>query len=430
MLNLYKLPKITFPENFLWGSATAGHQIEGNNIHAQRYVQELAHPEKFEQPSGRACNSYELYKEDIALLKELKHQAYRFSIEWSRIEPAEGEFCKEALEHYLNELRLLREAGISSCVTLHHFTHPEWFEEKGGFSKEENLKYWEKYLSFLLPKIAPLVDSWCVLNEFNLGGDSDLAGKKNKLKAHGRGYHLIKAYSSAPVSSAHAFIHRDPKRKYDRMDNALASYLDWTDNEFFFHAIRTGEIVLPFMEMEYVKELKSACDFWAVNFYTRAITDARSASGRGRAWDFNRYNMIDSCFYKEEFTPESLIHNLSRLQDKPVWITENGTCADDDRFRILSLAMHLSALAEGAKLYHLDIRSYFYWSLLDNYEWTSFRPRFGLVHVDFDSFRRTPKKSAYFYREIIENNGLTGSLVEKYLPELPKLALYNESVPK
>ena len=426
MLNLYKLPEIKFPDGFIWGSATAGHQIEGNNSNAQRWFMELADPKLYEVPSGLACNGYKLYREDIALLKELKHQGYRFSIEWSRIQPAEGDFSETALEHYLDELHLLKESGIHSCVTLHHFTHPQWFEQKGGFSKEENLDDWKRYLEYLIPKIAPLVDSWCILNEFNLGGDSNLKEKICKLKAHGFGYRIIKAHSNAPATSAHAFIHRDPKRRYDPMDIALASYLDWTDNEFFFHAIRTGEIVLPFHDMEYMPELKGASDFWGINFYTRAIIDSRTKLGRGRAFDFNRFNMIDQYFYKEEFTPESLIHNLSRLKDLPIWITENGACCDDDRFRIISLAMHLSALSEAAKLYGLDIRAYFYWSLMDNYEWRTFRPRFGLVHVDFETFRRTPKPSAYFYREIIERNSLDGDLFAKYLPELPKLTLYNK----
>ena len=104
MLNLYQLPEIKFPEKFIWGSATAGHQIEGNNTNAQRWFMEQADPKRFETPSGQACNGYELYREDIALLKELKHQGYRFSIEWSRIQPDEGQFSADALEHYLDEL--------------------------------------------------------------------------------------------------------------------------------------------------------------------------------------------------------------------------------------------------------------------------------------------------------------------------------------
>ena len=138
MLNLYKMPAYTFPKGFLWGSATAGHQIEGDNFHCQRWKQELECTDPNVVPAGKACNSWELYKEDIRLLKELKHQAYRFSIEWSRIEPENGVHDEEALNRYLDQLQLLKEAGIHTSVTLWHFTHPAWFEDLGGFSKEEN----------------------------------------------------------------------------------------------------------------------------------------------------------------------------------------------------------------------------------------------------------------------------------------------------
>ena len=159
MLNLYKMPEYTFPAGFLWGSATAGHQIEGNNIHSQYWKQELEIKTPGYEVSGMACNSWELYKEDIRILKELKHQAYRFSIEWSRIEPAQGVHDEAALNRYLEQLRLLKEAGIHTNVTLWHFTHPLWFEELGGFSKEENLDHFRRHVAYLVPRIAHLTDS-------------------------------------------------------------------------------------------------------------------------------------------------------------------------------------------------------------------------------------------------------------------------------
>jgi len=166
MYDLFSLPDITFPEGFLWGSATAGHQIEGDNIHSQRWASEQAgHCEK---PSGKACNHYELYREDTALLKKLGHQAYRMSLEWSRLEPVEGSFNQKALDHYLDELRLLKETGLQVFLTLHHFTHPLWFEEKGGFERRENLPLFECFLEYIVPKVSLFVDSWNVINEFNL----------------------------------------------------------------------------------------------------------------------------------------------------------------------------------------------------------------------------------------------------------------------
>ena len=131
--------------------------------------------------------------------------------------------------------------------------------------------------------------------------------------------------------------------------------------------------------------------------------------------------MVPLPFYLEEMYPEGLIANLERLRDYPVYITENGVAADDDRFRIIYLALHLTALKEALER-GVDVRGYFHWSLLDNYEWTSFIPRFGLVAVDFTTFQRTPKPSALFFRDIIAKNGFSGATVRKYLPHLPSLS--------
>ena len=127
MLNLHNFPAIVFPQGFLWGSATAAHQIEGDDIYSINWRDQTLHPERFIHHSGKACDGYRLYKEDVELLKTLGHQAYRFSIPWSRIEPAEGKFCREAVEHYRDLLRLLKEAGIKTFVTLLHGSSPQWF---------------------------------------------------------------------------------------------------------------------------------------------------------------------------------------------------------------------------------------------------------------------------------------------------------------
>ena len=153
MYDIFSLPDFSFPEGFLWGSSTAAHQVEGNNIYNQHWYDEQHG--LFEEKSGMACNHYNMYKEDTKLLKDVGHQAYRFSIEWSRIEPVEGQFNHEALEHYVDELRCLKESGIKTFVTLIHFTVPRWFFLKGRFDNIENMKYFERYLEYILPEIAP-----------------------------------------------------------------------------------------------------------------------------------------------------------------------------------------------------------------------------------------------------------------------------------
>ena len=420
MYDIFSLPAMKFPAGFIWGSATAGHQVEGDNVRSNWW--ELERLGKVGTKSGKACNHYELYREDVQLLKTLGHRAYRMSIEWSRLEPSEGRFDDGALDHYVDLLKLLKSAGIQTYVTLHHFTHPQWFEEKGGFMKLDNMPCFERYINHAVPAIAQYVDYWNVINEFNLGSSEErIVFKLNMLRYHARGYHLIRNFSKAPVSSAHAFIHYFPYRFNDELDRTMTRLQDWRDNEFFFHAVRTGEVAFPFRDAVKIPELKGTADFWAVNYYTRHMVDGRLARLEGERFDHKRLKMIPMNFYLEEMYPEGLIANIERLADRPVHITENGCSCDDDRFRIVYIALHLSALHEAISR-GADVRAYLYWSLMDNYEWGSFVPRFGLVNVDFETFARAPKPSAAFYREIIENNGLNPEIVRKHLKELPTLA--------
>ena len=419
MYDVFALPEVTFPKGFLWGSSTAGHQIEGNSIHSNHWRQEQDNPKLAK--SGKACNHWELYRQDVDLLAELGHQAYRMSIEWSRIEPEEGRWDEAALAHYIDELEQLRGKGIQVFVTLHHFIHPQWFEEKGAFRNHDNLKYFERFVTYLVPRVAPYVANWHVFNEFNLKTDPALGRFKfNMIRAHALGYHIIKQHSKAPVSTAHALIDWFPRRRHDKLDNTARDYVDWCTNEFFFHAMRTGELTYPYMDAEYDANVKGAIDYWAVNTYVRHMVDARKGTFKGKRFAHKHLPMIGEPFYLEEMFPEGLITNLERLPDKPVYITENGCACNDDRWRIVWIALHLSALAEAIER-GIDVRGYLYWSTMDNYEWGSFAPRFGLVHVNFETFERTIKPSAMFYRDIIRANGLTPEITRRYLKELPTL---------
>lgn len=425
MYDIFQLPPVTFPKDFVWGSATASYQIEGDNVdsylwHDEQQGKFWVNDPRITVPSGKAADHYRLYREDVDLIAELGHQAYRMSLEWSRIEPREGEWNEAAVAFYVDLLERLQQRGVKVFVTLAHISYPYWLEQRGGLGQPENLKYLERYANYIVPRIAQLVEGWNVLNEFNGGRSAkDAPYKFAMLRAHARCYHVIKQYSSAPVSTAHAFVHWFPRRFHDPTDNMLTKYVDFVTNEFFFHAIRTGELIYPYADSQFDAEVKGAIDFWAINTYTRQMVDARSATLEGPRFQHKRMQMIPmQNFYLEEMYPEGLIANLERLKDLPVYITENGCAASDDRFRIVYLALYLSALGEAIER-GVDVRGYFYWSTMDNYEWYSFVPRFGLVHVDFDTFARTPKPSAYFYRDLIRQHGFNQNTIRRYLHELP-----------
>ena len=417
MYDLFSLPDFHFPDGFIWGSASAGHQIEGDNVNSQYYHREIA--QDYKEKSGKACNHYELFREDADMIAALGHQSYRCSLEWSRIEPEQGCWNQAALDHYKELLERLKGHGIKTFVTLCHWTTPQWFEELGGFTKKENIPHFLRYSEKAVKFLAELVDFWMVLNEKT----HTLSGSQvgfNSIRTHAQCYHLIKSLTHAPVSSAHMGLQCYPNRYYDELDRTMAAYKDFQTTGVFLHAIQHGELITPMWDSEDCPEAKGAVDYWAINIYTREIVDSRNKSLSAPRFPHKKLRMIDMDFYLEEMYPEGTTATLERFHDRPVYITENGCSCDDDRFRIVYIALYLSAIHDALKR-GIDVRGYLYWSLMDNYEWSSFVPRFGIVDVDYKTFKRTPKPSAYFFKEIIEKNGFTQEILRKYLKEMPSL---------
>ncbi len=425
MTDPFSIREYSFPKDFIFGSATAGHQIEGNNVNSGNYVNELEIHEK--DPtfpiSGLACNSYEMWEQDNEILSQLKHQMYRMSIEWSRIEPVEGEFKQEEVDHYLRIFADLKKRGIKLCLSLTHGATPAWFWKKNTFNDLNNIKYFERYIDYIVPKVAEYVDYWLILNETNGGGGDprNFDFRFNSVIFHAKAYHIIKKYSNKPVSTALMFVQQFGKRQNDKFDVTIQNYLDLVQNEFWLHAIRTGELVLPFRDAVYDKDIKDSCDFWAINSYRRRILDTRKANMSSKAYDHDLIPVLKStAFGNGCFNAECLIHNLTRLMDKPVLISENGMACDNDDFRIIQLTEYLCAINQAMEM-GVNVFGYLHWSLLDNYEWGSYVPRFGLVDVDRENgFKRTIKRSAYFYRDIIENGGFKQDILRKYLSSVPR----------
>lgn len=425
MFSILAMTPLEFPEDFQFGAAAAGYQIEGNCTNSNFYLMEQEHPEKLPERSGSSCNFWELYRNDIELFGKLGWQVFRTSLEWSRLEPEHGVHDEAAMSRYLDMLERLAAQGIKVSLTLHHWSHPLWFEKLGGFGKRENIRYFLEFIDYLVPRVKDYVDTWNIMNEFtNYGASRDgFEMMKNLTVAHAYGYHAVKQYSDRPVSSTHAMLPLFPRNPGSRLDAVAAALRDWSTNEYLIHAFTTGEMLLPYMDGEFIPELKDSFDYWAITYYTRHFASAKKADLTAGRRPYNQVRMIDYEFYVEESYPDGFVEQLPRYSGKPIYICENGVCADDDRLRIVYLAKHLWALHE-ARQNGCDIRSYMHWSALDNYEWGSFKPRFGLIGVDFATQERTVKPSALFYRDVIRNHGITSEMIEKWIRPLCDFQTY------
>lgn len=424
MIDVFQYPGIQFPKEFLMGAATAGMQIEGNNrsYHDDPdFAPAFAYGGIPYQMAGKADNSYEKFEEDIALLKAMNLDVYRMSLEWARIEPEKGCIDPQAVEHYKKVLSRLQEEGIKVCLTLHHVSHPVWFHKQDAFKTLDNLPDWENYIHFAAETYQAYVDYWLVINEMNLAFEYSIEERINMLQYHARGYHIIKQYSNKPVSSTLSYSMKEPFRgRYDYPDKVMADYVDYIENEFFIHAIRTGEIVMPFHDAVVMPELKDTCDFWALNTYIRQFINSRDKNFRFDVYTATHFKALDKPFFTEEINPDIMIEMLMRFRDKPIMITENGIAVADDRLRIVYIAAMLQALKQGMDL-GAEVIGYLHWSLIDNWEWGSYHPIFGLASVDKESYTRTLKTSGKFYGAIAEAKELNQEIIREYLKEPPSI---------
>ncbi len=420
---------LEFPPNFLFGTATSSHQIEGGNVHNDWYYWEL----KNKLPkAGLACNSWELYEKDVRLMAELGYNAYRFSVEWSRIQPEVGEWRGDAVERYLDVLKLLREYSIEPIVTLHHFTNPMWFVKKGGWEKEENVNYFVNFVEKIVEVFKEYVRIWVTVNEpavlayMGWGSgeyppfkrDAFLYFKvlRSLLIAHAEAYKVIKnADASSWIGLAKHFTLFQPARNFF-LDRLAADTAHGSFNLIVVEALEKGVLPGVFIKRKY-KNLRGAYDFWGVNYYTRHIirfNPLKITSLFAEALDGVGDEVTDMGW---DVYPEGLYQVLIFLKQygKPVIITENGIATQNDGQRICFIVRHLyhvwRALREG-----VDVRGYMYWSFIDNYEWNhGFGPRFGLVEVDYRTFERKPKESAHFYGRLAKSKTLEKDCLEKCL---------------
>ena len=416
-----------FPEGFLWGASTSSHQVEGNNIHNDWWAWERAG--RTAESSGPACDHYNRYREDFDLAQAIGHNAHRFSIEWSRIEPEEGRWSEEALDHYRNVLVALHERGMEPVVTLFHYTLPQWMAEKGGWENPAIEKALERYTQKVMEVLGPQARWWITLNEpvvqmfkgWLLGQwppgrvrawATGLKVLRHMLRAHVRMYHAIHSRrSDAMVSIAkHALSLSpdDPANWFDRQSVKVRGHLF---NHLFIEALHTGVLRVPGLFWENLP-IKRTLDFIGVNYYTRDFVRNSGINLPGLVGDFakrdhrqQRGKLNDLGW---EVYPEGLAQFLKEYSryGLPILITENGipTRNDDDRW--MFLFMHLwqvaRAVADG-----VNCVGYMHWSLLDNFEWADgYGARFGLIEVDFATQTRRIRPSAWRYAQLIRRNEL------------------------
>ena len=411
-----KKEKNVFNKNFFWGASISSHQVEGGN-HNQWSVWELQNAKKLAQSaherldwlpnweqikkdaedpnnyiSGNGVDHFKKYKEDFALIKKLNLNSFRFGIEWSRLEPKEGQWDQPAFEHYKKYIAQLHKMGIEPFMNVWHWTLPVWFSEKGGFSVKSNMVYWKRFVEKLAQEYAKDVNYVITINEpnvyasFGYGTGYWPPGERRWFKALYVGYNLVRAHricyrafkaenTSVQIGIAHQLANIQAKRPHNVFDQLATKWMRYIWNWWFFNRIRKQQ------------------DFVGFNYY---FTDYYYYNRR----DNPKVPSNDLGWYME---PEGLYPLILRAwahYRKPIIITENGVADSDDTYRQWWLQETIVAM-ERAVSEGVEVRGYFHWSLLDNFEWAyGWWPKFGLIAVDRkQGMKRTIRPSAKWYAE-------------------------------
>jgi beta-glucosidase len=422
-----------FPAGFLWGAATAGHQVEGDNRNSDWWAWEQRSGTPVAEPSGAACEHFTRYAQDVALLADAGLNTYRYSVEWSRVEPVEGRFDPDALEHYRRMTQSVVDAGVIPMVTLNHFTVPQWFAARGGWAAADAAAVFGRYCEQVVRAIGDLVPWWCTLNEpgnVAVGGYLGALGwppgtrhyedwkraTRGMTEGHRRALAVVKSlHPSAQVGATHGMIEWLPspaaRAAVEQVRHLFEdAFLDVCDDDDYI-GVQTytrlpiplpavvGPLVNAAMALPAVRER-------VLPPLLRRSTESFGEKPPSGSGDVRRTQM------GYEFWPEAIAATLRRaaalFPGKDLVVTEHGIATDDDAERVEFVARGLAAvrdvMAEG-----LPVRGYIYWSLLDNFEWTlGFRPTFGLVAVDRATQERTVRPSARWLGDVARTGRLPG----------------------
>jgi beta-glucosidase len=390
-----------FPEGFLFGSSTAAHQVEGGNVNNDWWEWEHAPYTTCVESSGDAIDQWHRYEEDFALLAELGQNAHRLSLEWSRIEPAPGEFSAAALEHYRRVLGSLEQHGLTAFVTLHHFTLPRWLAERGGWLAPDAVERFARYVERVAGELGDLIPFAGTINEpqivalmgYRQGWFPPALRSPGQFKrvtrrlieAHGAAVAAVKSGRGDPLAGVCLQL---PAFEPARPDDPAC-------------VAACAELVHE-MEEIYVDDLTG--DWTGVQYYTRQRVDPTAADGFAPAPDGAPLTQMGW-----EVHPEGLHRAIvsAARAGLPVYVTENGIATADDGHRIAYMREHLAQVARAIAA-GTDVRGFFYWSSFDNFEWAEgYRPTFGLIGIDRDDgLRRVVHPSARAFGAL----ATTGSL--------------------
>jgi len=405
---------LQFPSGFLWGTATAAHQVEGNNIYSDWWEFEELGKTVSKEKSGIAVDHYNRFQEDVEIAKSLHQNAHRFSIEWARVEPEEGNFQIDEIMHYKEVIKAIEDRGMQTMVTLLHFTLPKWVAKQGGWTNKKTIFYFTRYIEQVLEYLGDDVDFWITMNEpVVYTQNAYLKGRyppgvKNVLaffranqflaRAHREAYFTIhKFFKSAVVGIAKNIPFIEAYNKSSLFDKLALRVANWIATDRFLGRV---EGLLDFLGVQYYNHLQIRFNLGGEYF---SLAD-------GYGIEKHKNDQVLKSDIGWEIYPEGIYHSLMRVKrlKVPIIVTENGVADRDDKLRAAFIHDHLlqvhRAINDG-----VDVRGYFHWTLMDNYEWHMGRnPRFGLVEIDYENnLLRKIRQSAYYFAEICKNNSIT-----------------------
>ena len=428
--------QLLFPQDFLWGTATAAFQVEGNNKNSDWWAWEqedgrILHSHQ----SGLASNWWANAEADLDAAAEMGTNAHRLSLEWSRIEPEPSAFDEAALARYREILQGMHDRGMEPMVTLHHFSNPLWLVEKGDFNSKIVVDYFQRYTAKVVETLGDLIPKWITINEpmvyifmrylagvFPAGQQNGWQGAAgaipNLLRCHAAAYHKIKErLPQALVGVAKNMAVLQARPGGTPLSRWWTRWLGWLYNRMWLDSLQNGRLYFPVGRSK-IPNLASSFDFLGLNYYTRFYVNF-PPFGELLSQEWEPDAVVSDGNYGEVY-PTGLFQMIEQLvpYKKPIYITENGVPDAADRLRPSFLMTHLREVWRAIS-FNYPVMGYYHWSLVDNFEWDrGWTQRFGLIEMNPETQERSWRASGRLYQEICRSCCLSSQQAEKYAPEL------------